>query len=397
MLYRIFAPALLLTSFLLTTACRSTQKFIETGDYDSAVSLAVDKLQGRKKKKDEFVRGLEIAFRKAQAQDLNTVSQLTAEGRPENWARINEIHHCIQDRQRLVEPLLPLVSEKGYKARIQLVDIATMERESREKAAEYLYNKALALIERGQRGDKNAARDAYYTLTKLESNYYRSYKDKEQLKRLARQFGTSYVLFEVKNQSPQVLPSAFADRLLAIGKQELDSEWKAFYFEPQAGIQYDYKAIFRITRIDASPERVNERRYVDEKEMQDGWDYVLDKRGNVMKDTLGNDIKTPRMVRIRAQVVEVQQTKAVRLAGYVEIRDEARNTLLDTRDLSTEVLFENYASTFMGDQRALTDDSRRRIGNRPLPFPPTEDMLVQAAERLKPNLREELRRSKAIL
>lgn len=397
MLYRIFVPALLLTSFLLTTACRSTQKFIETGDYDSAVSLAVDKLQGRKKKKDELVRGLEIAFRKAQAQDLNTVSQLTAEGRPENWARINEIHHCIQDRQRLVEPLLPLVSEKGYKARIQLVDIATMERESREKAAEYLYNKALALIERGQRGDKNAARDAYYTLTKLENNYYRSYKDKEQLKRLARQFGTSYVLFEVKNQSPQVLPSAFADRLLAIGKQELDSEWKAFYFEPQAGIQYDYKAIFRITRIDASPERVNERRYVDEKEMQDGWDYVLDKRGNVMKDTLGNDIKTPRMVRIRAQVVEVQQTKAVRLAGYVEIRDEARNTLLDTRDLSTEVLFENYASTFMGDQRALTDDSRRRIGNRPLPFPPTEDMLVQAAERLKPNLREELRRSKAIL
>ena len=177
----------------------------------------------------------------------------------------------------------------------------------------------------------------------------------------------------------------------------MDSEWKAFYFEPQAGIQYDYKAVFRITRIDASPERVHERRYIDEKEIQDGWDYVLDKRGNVMKDTLGNDIKVPRLVRIRAQIVEVQQTKAVRLAGYVEIRDEARNTLLDTRDLSTEVLFENYASTFMGDQRALTDDSRRRIGNRPLPFPPTEDMLVQAAERLKPNLREELRRSKAIL
>ena len=357
----------------------------------------MQKLQGRKKKKDELVRGLEIAFRKAQAQDLHTVSQLAAEGRPENWARINDIHQCIQDRQRLVAPLLPLVSEKGYKARIELVDIAKMERESREKAAEYLYNKALGLIERGQRGDKNAARDAYSTLLKLEDRYYRSYKDKEQLKRLAREFGTSYVLFEIKNQSPQVLPSAFADRLLAIGKQELDSEWKAFYFEPQAGIQYDYKAVFRITRIDASPERVHERRYIDEKEIQDGWDYVLDKRGNVMKDTLGNDIKVPRLVRIRAQIVEVQQTKAVRLAGYVEIRDEARNTLLDTRDLSTEVLFENYASTFMGDQRALTDDSRRRIGNRPLPFPPTEDMLVQAAERLKPNLREELRRSKAIL
>lgn len=397
MLYRFFAPALLLTALLLTGACRSTQKYIETGDYDSAVSLAVQKLQGRKKKKDEYVHALEVAFRKAQTQDLHTARQLELEARPENWMRIHDIHLCIRDRQRLVEPLLPLVSDKGYKARFELVDIDQMERQSRDKAAEYLYNKAEALIERGERGDKQAARDAYYTLNKLEDRYYRQYRDKDQLKRKARDLGTSYILFEVKNQATQILPPAFESRLLAIGKRELDSEWKAFYFEAEPGVQYDYRAIFRVTRIDASPERVDERRYVDEKEIQDGWDYVLDKRGNVMKDTLGNDIKVPRMVRIRAQVVEMHQTKAVRLSGYVEVRDDARNTLLDTRDLSTEVLFENYAATFMGDQRALSEDSRRCIGNRPLPFPVTEDMLVQAAERLKPNLREALRQNRSIL
>ncbi len=50
-----------------------------------------------------------------------------------------------------------------------------------------------------------------------------------------------------------------------------------------------------------------------------------------------------------------------------------------------------------GDQRALSKDSRARIGNRPLPFPPDSDMLMQAADRLKPNIRDELRRSRAIL
>ena len=116
-----------------------------------------------------------------------------------------------------------------------------------------------------------------------------------------------------------------------------------------------------------------------------------------MKDSLGNDIKRAKYVQIRAQVLEVHQTKAARLAGYVEVFDLARNIPLESRDLATEILFEHYAATFKGDERALSKDSRLRIGNSPVPFPLDEDMLVQAAERLKPSLKEELRGSRAIL
>jgi hypothetical protein len=117
----------------------------------------------------------------------------------------------------------------------------------------------------------------------------------------------------------------------------------------------------------------------------------------VLKDSLGNDIKVPRKVIVRADVLEVFQTKAARLSGLVEIYDAIRGTRLDSKPLSTEILFENYASTFKGDRRALSEESKRRIGNAPMPFPRNEDMLVQAAERLKPNLKEELRRSRVIL
>lgn len=392
---RIFAQ-LFLFSFVLT-ACHTAQKFVESGDYDGAIDFCVRKLQGKSKKKTEYVQGLEAAFQKAQTRDLAAINHLISENRPENWERVNTIHRDIRDRQNKITPLLPLRSKDGYTARFDLLDIARLESESRQKAAEHLYNLAKELIIKGERGDKLAARDAYYALCDLESHYYRDYKDKNDLLATARDLGTSYILFEVKNLSNTILPRVFAERLMSIGKQDLDTDWKAYYFETQPGIRFDYKATFKVRNIDISPERVHERNYTDEKEIEDGFDYVLDSKGNVLKDSSGNDVKTPHYARIRANVVEVYQTKSARLTGYIEIFDLARNALMDTRDMGTEVLFENYASTFAGDERALSRDSRNRIGNRPQAFPPDEDMLVQAAERIKPTLKEELRRNRAIL
>lgn len=392
---RILAPLLLL-SFLLS-ACHTAQKFLENGDYDDAIEFCVRKLRGKSKKKTEYVRGLEEAFARAQVRDLRLIDNLIDEDRPENWEKVNRLHKQIKARQQKISPLTPLASSDGYRAKFNFIDIDKQERESREKAAECLYVRAQELLHRAEQGDRAAAREAYQTLRDLEARYYRTYKDKEQLLSAARDLGTSHVLFEVKNHSGQILPRAFVDQVLAIGKNDLDSEWKEYHFDAKPGVQYDYNAVFNITQVDISPERVHERAYTDEKEIQDGWDYVLDAKGNVLKDTLGNDVKRPRKVRIHANVLEVFQSKATRLSGLIEVRNASGNALLESRPLSTEVLFENYASTFTGDRRALSEDSKRRIGNAPQPFPRDEDMLVQAAERLKPNLRDELRRSRAIL
>lgn len=197
------------------------------------------------------------------------------------------------------------------------------------------------------------------------------------------------------NQSGKILPARFSERLLAFGANELDTEWKHFYLKPARDMALDYNVFFYIDHIDISPERVHERIYTDEADVEDGWEYVLDERGNVRKDSLGNDLKKPRIIRVRAEVVEVLQTKAARLSGLLEIRDASGQRLF-TRPMSTEVLFENYASTFRGDRRALSKESRARIGNAPLPFPSDADMLLQAAERLKPLIRDELRSNRNI-
>ncbi|MEI6408907.1 MAG: hypothetical protein WCR52_05970 [Bacteroidota bacterium] len=392
-----FRPLFTLFVFVFTlSACQTTQKFVDRGDYDGAIDFCIRKIEGKKNKKTEYVQGLELAFKKAQTRDLATVENLMAANRPEYWERINEIHCNIQYRQEHIMPLTPLRAKDGYTAHFDFVDIAKLENESRTRAAEYLYQEAQTLIVRAERGDRQAARNAYYKLTDLEKRYFRSYRDKDVLKKQARDLGTAKILFEMANSAPRILPAGFNERVMNISKYDLDSEWKSYYFKPEDGTQFDYKVVLNISNIDISPERVHERSYTDEKEIEDGWDYVLDSKGNVLKDSLGNDVKTPRFVRIRADVLEVFQSKATRLGARVEIYDAYKNTLLNSRDLSAEVLFENYASTFQGDRRALSAGSLNRIGNAPQPFPTDENMLMQAADRLKPNLRDELRGNNVI-
>ncbi len=393
--FRIFATLLLST--LLISSCQTARKYVESGNYDDAIDLCLSKLRGKEKKKDEYVKFLELAFKKAQSRDLATISALRAENGPDMWERIHDIHLDIRDRQNKVNPLLPLVSKKGHRARFEFVDIGRLELESRGKAAESLYDRAVSLLKNAENGDKLAARYAYKHLRDLETRYYHDYRDKNDLMAKARDLGTSFVLLEIKNESGKVLPRDFSERLLAMSKAELDTEWKEFFFDARPGEKFDYKAVFKIKDISVSPERVSERAYIDEKTIEDGWEYVLDQRGNVMKDTAGNDIKRKRYATIRAHVLEVHQTKAARLAGYVEIFDLNRKTSVDNRNLGTEIRFEHFAATFKGDERALSQDSRNCIGSSPMPFPRDEAMLVQAAERLKPGLRNELRGSRAIL
>jgi hypothetical protein len=116
---------------------------------------------------------------------------------------------------------------------------------------------------------------------------------------------------------------------MAMGTYDLNSEWKVFHFKPEQGIPVDYRVVFNIRRVDISPERINEREYVDEKEIQDGWGLCPGRTRKRKKRHAGNDIKTPHYIRIRAIVLEAYQTKAARLSGMLEVYDATRNVRLD--------------------------------------------------------------------
>lgn len=378
---------LLLALTIFVSSCARTQKLVEQGRYDEAIELATKKLSGKKRKKLKHVKALEKAFAKATQQDMQRIARL--EDRPGSEERIVDIYRHIRKRQEAVSPLLPLLSIKGYQARFQFVKVDELETAAMKKAAKALYQTAKYQLADAERGDKLAARDAYHNLDKIE-NYFRNYKDVNELKFKARDIGTTHVLFEMKNNAQVVLPQAFENEVLRMGVDELNSGWNQFHLSEPANENIDLKVRMNITQIDVSPERITEREYIDSKEIEDGFDYVLDANGNVMKDTLGNDIRVPRKVLIRARVFEVFQSKAAIVAGHLEYFDARNNDLIRSTPISVESIFENYASHFSGDRRALSAFSRGRCDTRPLPFPLDEELLLQAAEEMKPILREEI-------
>ena len=153
----------------------------------------------------------------------------------------------------------------------------------------------------------------------------------------------------------------------------------------------------KVTNLEVGPQVVKEREFEEVKEIEEGFDYVLDSRGNVLKDSLGNDVKVPRKVLIRARVFETFQTKVASIDGRLEFYDARNGNLIDSKPLAADAVFENYASTFRGDKRALSEEACRYLGNRPQPFPSDEALLLTAMERLKPVIKNRIAETRKLI
>ncbi len=394
-IFRFAALAPLLAVLLFSGGCANPVKLLEKGQYDGAIQLCIRKLSGKSTKKTEYVKTLETAFAKATHADMREIQSLEKENRSENWVRINRIHQQIKRRQTSLEPLLPLVSETGYQAAFQFVRVEDMELDSREKAAEHFYQDGLRLLREASEGDKRAAVEAYRAFGNIRP-FFDPYRDEARLMERARELGTNHILFRMENDADALLPAGFETELKRMSVRDLNRTWQEFHLQPQDGLAYDYQVVMRIQSLQVSPEQVRERTYTDEKTIEDGWEYVLDEKGNVAKDSSGNDIRVPRKVRISAQLLEVYQQKAALVGGTLDFYDNTRQELVHTDPIAVEAVFENYAATFQGDKRALSETSRQRIGNKPLPFPADEALLLQAADLLKPILKQKISKSRIL-
>ena len=364
-------------------SCNSTNKLVDLGNYDEVIQTSIRKLAGKKNKNEDLVMNLETAFAKANERDLERISSLKAENRSENWSRIYDLYRKIRGRQQKIKPLLPLESKDGYVASFAFIETTSREVEAKEKAADHLYVLGKELLLQAERGDKGAARTAYDRFKKID-RYFNRYKDVPDLMNKALELGVSNVLIRMVNRAPVVLPKAFEKDLLNISTKGMDTRWQKYHPYAQDRVRYDYELLVNLVDIAVSPEQVNERQYDETKEIIDGFEYILDENGNVMKDTSGNDIKVDRKVIIKATVFEIFQTKVAKVSGRIELVNLDGKAIVDMQKFDLESLFENYAATFDGDERALSDQSKKYCNNRVLPFPTNEELLLDAAVQIRP-------------
>jgi hypothetical protein len=387
---------LALAALLVLSACSRPEKLLERGQYEDAISASIRKLSGKKNKKVKHVKALEEAFQRATSADMREIAVLEKENRAENWVEINRIHRRIQMRQQMIEPLLPLYAKDGYKAEFKFVRIEDLELESKKKAADFYYSEGKKLLADAERGDKAAARKAYENFEDIQ-RYYKSYKDEDKLMLRAKDLGTVYVLFKMENDSRTILPKDFEREIKRISVKDLDAAWKTVHLNPEGNYKYDYTVTMRLTDIAVSADLVKEREYVDDKTIEDGWEYVLDNKGNVRKDSAGNDIKIPKKVLIKARVFETLQRKEAHVGGMLEFYDNTDREIVQTEPLAVDAIFENFAARYDGDKRALTEDSKKKIGNQPRPFPTSESLVLQAANLLKPIIKDKIARSRVLI
>ena len=379
---------ILLVLVAFVVACSSKKKVeraLTSGNYNEAIYKAVKKLSTNKdaKRKQDYILLLKDAYDKANERDVNAISGLKASNNPEYYKRIYETYNAMAKRQNAVRPLLPL-SNKGRDVFFKLSDYTNAIVEARDNVSAHYYQEGSAML---NSEDKFQLRDAYNTLAYIE-DINPNYQNTRKLMNEAHERGTAHVIVAIENQTRQILPRRLEDALLDFDTYGLNQFWTQYHAEENGGMNYDYAMKLQLARINISPEQVREREVVRQQRVKDGWQYRLDSNGNVAKDSLGDDIKEDKMIAVRARVFETEQFKQAEILANVVFRDLKANETIEQFNIDSGFVFEHFYATFRGDRRALNNDDRNLIRNRPIPFPTNEQMIFDSGEDLKLKLKD---------
>ncbi len=381
---------LLLTTvlLLLLASCsgrKQIEKAISHGNYDQAISNALKKLDNNKdkKRKQDYVILLKDAYYKVLDRDLTNLEHLKKDGNPELYQRIFDIYLDLDARQNAIKAVMPL-QIGGRALTLEFNDYSNEIVDYRTKVSEYKYNTAITLIDSYNKFD---IREAYRMLQYID-RINPNYKDVRQLMYVAHHKGTDYVLVSIENQTHQIIPRRLEDDLLNFNTYGLNNFWTVYHANTTNDIDYDYAMQLQLKQIQVSPERVNRNQLLREKQIVDGWEYLLDNDGNVVKDSLGNDIKVDKIINVRARLFKVNQFKSTRVIANVVYHDLKTNQLLDAFPIDSEFIFENNYATTRGDRRALTNHDIDLLNNRRVHFPTNEQMVFDTGEDLKYKLKD---------
>lgn len=374
--------------FLALSSCvgrKQIEKQLNTGNYDQAINNALKKLETNKnaKRKQDYVLMLRDAYYKVVEDNHYRINQLKQDGNPEYYETIYNLYTRLDSRQNSIKSVLPLqINGKTIKFKFNNYTSDIIDYKS--KVSDYKYSQAKQLL---SSSDKYNAREAYGLLEDIE-HINPNFKDVRSLMDQAHFKGTDFVIVSVINETNQIVPTRLEEELLDFDTYGLnDNFWTLYHANASTEINYDYAMQLQLKRINISPEHVYEKEYVRESEIVDGWEYVLDENGNVAKDSSGNDIKQDKIVRVLARLSEVQQVKSTQVIGQVVFTDLKQNQVLESFPIDSEFIFENFYGRFRGDRRALSDDDKRLLGNRAVPFPTNEQMVYDTNEDLKQKLK----------
>jgi hypothetical protein len=370
-------PFFFILTFILS-GCGSSKKQLQKGNYDAAIDKAVKQL--RKDPSDEKQIDILVqSYSNANDQNNERIRFLKMEGRPDNWDEIYLVYKALYDRQSLVRTVTPL-NANGRSVDFPYVDYLPEMVGAKRKAADFYYAHGNELM---KNGIKESYRQAYNEFIRAKE-YVGDYEGIDSKIHESRYQGMSRVLVTVQNNSIIKFPKEFEQDLLALDLPSLNTDWVEYH--PQnlnKDTRYDYFVNVNIRNVAVSPDQTIQRDSVIKRDVEDGFTYVLDKKGNVMRDSLGNDIKQKKYKTLQCALVETIQSKACRMDGDVEVIQMNPNKILKKDPIGAQSTFENISSRALGDVKALNAKQLERTKTAIIPFPSDIEMVVRCSESLK--------------
>ncbi len=374
--------------FLACGGVKKTQEAINSGNYQQAINRALSNLADNKDKRGNqpYVIMLEEAFAKNMERELRNISFLEKDGNPANLEAVYKGYSQLRQIQERIKPLLPLyVRDENRNARFNFKNFDEEIIDSKERLSDYLYDNALTLFENAS--NKMDYRKAYEDFRYLDE-INPGYADTKDQMELAYQRGLDFVKVKMINDTQVVIPNRLEEELLNFNTFGLDDLWTQYHNNPLENIKYDYEMQVAFREINISPEQVNEKQFVKERQVKDGYRYLEDENGNLVKDSLGNEIKVDNFKTVRCDYYQFTQQKMAQVTGQVSFIDLQTKQQLNTYPLSSEFLFQHVYANYSGDRRALDNDLIALLNLGAVPFPSNEQMVYDAGEDLKARLKE---------
>lgn len=381
----------------LLLACggvKKTQKAINTGDYYHAINSSLDNLARNKDKKGNqpYVILLEEAFKKNTERELERVAFLEDDENPAHYETIYSTYSNLRTIQERIKPLLPLrIHEENREARFSFNNYQDDILDSKDDLSEYLYDNASDLLENATyKQDYRKAYDDFVYLEEINPGY-----DDVKLKmEQAHRKGLDFVRVRMINDTDKIVPARLEEELLNFNTYGLNDLWTRYHTNAMGNIKYDYEMQVAFREINISPEQVQEKQIIKEKQIKDGYKYLYDNNGNVVKDSLGNKIKVDKFRTVKCNFYQFTQHKAAQVTGNVTYTDLQTKQQLNTYPLSSEFVFEHVYANYDGDKRALDNDLVSLLKLAAVQFPNNEQMVYDAGEDLKARLKNIIVRHK---
>ena len=387
---------LFILSFFILISCSSiknTQEAISNGNYDSAINTAIENLKRNKTKRGNqpYIILLEEAFAKVTSKDLAKINFLKKDNNPENIETIFVLYEELKRRQETLKPLLPLLIRKeNREAKFQFNNYDDEIIANKNQLSDYLYAKAKKFFDKNNKFDYRAAYNDLEYLEKINPNF----KEVRSLMEVSHERGLDFVIVSMKNKTQKVIPKRLEEDLLNFDTYGLNDLWTVYHGAKDPKINYDFGLELNLRKIKVSPEQIREKEIIKEKDIKDGFKYLLDENGNQVLDQEGNKIKVDKLIKVRCELYQFTQFKSAKVTGIVKYVDLYTKQIIQTYPIESRFSFQHIYANFKGDKRALDASFLDLIRFRVVPFPTNEQMIYDSGQDLKEKLKFIISRNK---